>query len=355
MRPEEKSYFDSFREMVKAVNSTLDLQEVLDLLVSNVTQVMDLKACAIRLLDTKKRTLELAAAYGLSEKYINKGPVDADKSISDAIEGKTISVYKVLEDPRAQYPEAAAEEGISSIVSVPLAVRGRVIGVMRLYTPEPREFSENEINSAEALAEMGAIAIENARMYERIWRDYETLMSFREAVKAVNSTLDLQGVLDLLVRKIAHALNLKACAIRLLDPKKRTLELVSSFGLSEKYLNKGPVDADKSIVDAMEGETVSLYDAAEDPRLQYQKEADEEGIASLISVPLSIKGRSIGVLRLYTSEPRELSEEEVNSAEALAETGAIAIENARMYERIKQDYEKVMKDVYQFAGYRRSI
>ncbi|MDH3774219.1 MAG: DNA-binding protein, partial [Deltaproteobacteria bacterium] len=95
MKPQEKGYFDSFREVVKAVNSTLDRQEVLGLLVSNVTQVMDLKASAIRLLDPKKRTLELVASHGLSEKYLNKGPVDADRSIADAMEGKTISVYNV--------------------------------------------------------------------------------------------------------------------------------------------------------------------------------------------------------------------------------------------------------------------
>jgi len=176
MKPQEKGYFDSFREVVKAVNSTLDRQEVLGLLVSNVTQVMDLKASAIRLLDPKKRTLELVASHGLSEKYLNKGPVDADRSIADAMEGKTISVYQVTDDPRAQYPKEAQEEGIASIISVPLRTKGRVIGVMRLYTPEPREFSEEEINSAEVLAETGAIAIENAKMYERIKKDYESIM-----------------------------------------------------------------------------------------------------------------------------------------------------------------------------------
>jgi len=346
MKPEEERYFDSFREVVKAVNSTLDRQEVLDLLVKNITQVMDLKASAIRLLDPKKRTLELVASHGLSEKYLNKGPVDADQSIADAMEGKTISVYNVIEDSRAQYPKEAQEEGIASIISVPLRIKGRVIGVMRLYTPEPREFSREEINSAEALAEMGAIAIENARMYERIKRDYETLMSFREAVKAVNSTLDLQAVLNLLVKNMVQAIQLMACAIRLLDPKKRTLELVASHGLSEKYLNKGPVDADQSISDAMEGKTISVYNVIEDSRAQYPKEAQEEGIASIISVPLRIKGRVIGVMRLYTPEPREFSEEEINSAEVLAETGAIAIENAKMYQRITKDYEAIMRDLY---------
>ena len=79
---------------------------------------------------------------------------------------------------------------------------------------------------------------------------------------------------------------------------------------------------------------------------QYPKEAKEEGIASIVSVPLRIKGRVIGVMRLYTPEPREFSEEEINSAEVLAETGAIAIENAKMYERIKKDYESIMRDLY---------
>ena len=176
MKSHEKGYFDSFLEVVKAVNSTLDRQEVLDLLVSNAIQVMDLKASAIRLLDEKQRTLELEASHGLSAKYLNKGPVDADKSISDATKGKTISVYNITEDPRAQYPKEAEQEGIASIISVPLRIKGRVIGVMRLYTPEPREFSEEEINSAEVLAETGAIAIENAKMYERIKKDYESIM-----------------------------------------------------------------------------------------------------------------------------------------------------------------------------------
>jgi signal transduction protein with GAF and PtsI domain len=346
MNPEEKGYFDSFLEVVKAVNSTLDRQEVLDLLVSNATEVMNLKASAIRLLDEKQRTLELEASHGLSEKYLHKGPVDADRSIADAMEGKTISVYNVTEDPRAQYPKEAKEEGIASIISVPLRIKGGVIGVMRLYTPEPREFSEEEINSAEALAEVGAIAIENAKMYEKIKRDYETLMSFREAVKAVNSTLDLRAVLDVLVKNMVQALQLKASAIRLLDPKKQTLELVASNGLSEKYLHKGPVDADKSVADAMEGKTISVYNVTEDPRAQYPKQAKEEGIASIISVPLRIKGKVIGVMRLYTPEPREFSKEEINSAEVLAETGAIAIENAKMYERIKKDYESIMRDLY---------
>ncbi len=177
MSDREKGYFESFRSVVKAISSTLEVQEVLDMLVTHVTQVMDLKACAIRLLHPKKRTLELVAAHGLSESYIHKGPVDADRSISEALQGKIVCIHNICEDPRAQYPEQALAEGIASMVSVPLAIKGRVIGVLRLYTSTPRTFADDELQFAEALAEMGAIAIENARMYERIKKDYESVMS----------------------------------------------------------------------------------------------------------------------------------------------------------------------------------
>ena len=177
MKTQDRLYFESFREVVKAVNSTLDRQEVLDVLVSNVAQVMDLKACAICMLHGKRRTLELLASHGLSEKYINKGPLDADKSIADAMLGETVSVYSATEDSRIQYPQEAAKEGIASIMSIPLSCRGRVIGVLRLYTAESRELSESEMNFAEALAEVGALAIENAGMHEAIKEDYSAMMS----------------------------------------------------------------------------------------------------------------------------------------------------------------------------------
>jgi len=185
--------------------------------------------------------------------------------------------------------------------------------------------------------------------------DENYFASFREVVKAVHSTLDIKEVLNMLVRKVVQVMALKGCAIRLLDANRMRLEPVSSHGLSDKYLLKGPVDVDRSISEAMRGKIVTVYNAQEDPGVQYQKEAAEEGISSIISVPLSVKGRIIGVMRLYTAEPRKLSDEETNFVEALAEIGAIAIENARMYERIRKDYAEVMNDISSFMGYRRSI
>ncbi len=112
--------------------------------------------------------LELAASSGLSEKYLNRGPVDAEESISFALEGRPLAIYDVTTDPRIVYRDEAKEEGIKSMLVVPIVVRNKVIGIMRLLTDEYRNFSQDEIDFAVALAEQGGIAIENARMYEKI-------------------------------------------------------------------------------------------------------------------------------------------------------------------------------------------
>jgi len=180
-------------------------------------------------------------------------------------------------------------------------------------------------------------------------------LSFREVVKAISSTLNLHEVMDMLVRNVTEAMGLRGCAIRLLDPKTRHLDLLSAYGLSENYIEKGPVRADQSIAEAMKGRTVCIRDATKDERTQYRQEAIAEGIASIVSVPLALKGRIIGVMRIYTSETRDFSPDELEFAESLAEIGAIAIENARLYERVKKDYEDVIGDIHALTDYRRSI
>lgn len=179
--------------------------------------------------------------------------------------------------------------------------------------------------------------------------------SFRNAVKTIHSTLDLGEVLKGMAKTITQMISARGCAIYLFDPNRRTLELVSYHGLSPKYIGKGSIDADLSIPETMEGKSVLIFDATKDPRVQYKKEAIEEGICSIFSVPLFIEGRVIGVIRLYTSEPRIFSEEEKNFIEAIAEIGAVAVENARRYETIRKDYEFVMNDIFNFFEYRRSI
>ena len=167
---------DTFEELKTAISTTLNLKEVLELIVQGVVKVMKFKGSTLSLLDKNREHLKVFAHHGLSKKYVDKGPLDASKSIGETIlSGKHVSVKDASSDPRVQYPREAMREGVVSILSVPLIVRNKVIGALRVYTGEEREFSEDEIKFLYGFAEQVAMAVENARSYEDVKDEYEAL------------------------------------------------------------------------------------------------------------------------------------------------------------------------------------
>lgn len=341
---EKKVYLESYQDICKAISSSITLKEVLQLIVTNVTKVMNVKASLLRLLNKDTQQLELAAYYGLSEKYINKGPVNYDASIDDALAGKSVSVYDIAEHKGSQYYKEALEEGIRSILSIPMRFQKEVIGVLRMYTVEPVKYSDEDLKFITAIAEQGTIAIINAERFEKaVSKEKEFLRVFEEITKAVSSTLHVNEVLNMIVKKIPEVMGLKAATIRLLDPTGKKLKLVASYGLSEKYLNRGPVDTEENIIEALNERPVAIYDVTTDPRVIYQKEAAEEGIKSMLTLPVIARGKILGVLRLLTNSPKHFSQQEISFAASLAEQCGTAIENATMYEKIKSDYDNIMR------------
>lgn len=177
------------------------------------------------------------------------------------------------------------------------------------------------------------------------------LQIFKEIFKRINSSLEIGEVLSSITENTVSALHVKGCTIFLLDRQKKKLRIGSSYGLSETYINKGAIDSEKSIVDTLNGEWVMVPDAKNDPRIQYRDEARQEGIESILSVPLSVKGTIIGVLRIYTSQPRHFSDIENEFISGLAQIGSIGIENARIHDHLKTEYEKLIYDVHQWFDF----
>jgi GAF domain-containing protein len=179
MKPkeDEKKYFSSFIVVSKAISSSLDLNEVLDLIITQAVEFLGVKAGAITLWDKRMNRLQLIAHRNLSQDFVNKGPVLADKSIPDTIiHKKPMVVSNIEKDPRVQYPDDCKREGIQSILSMPIVFKGNVIGVLRLYDSTPRDYSAEQLEFINALAEQGGIAIENARYVEHIKKEHEKEM-----------------------------------------------------------------------------------------------------------------------------------------------------------------------------------
>ena len=172
---ETKHLESAYRDATKAISSSLNLNEVLELIVKSVVNLLKVKGCGVNLLDDTRKKLENRVAFGLSDNYLAKGPLDADKSVTESIEGKTVFIEDIANDHRVQYPEEAKKEGIVSILSIPLKAKEKVIGVLRVYTGELRRFNDREMEMVNKLAEQAGIAVVNAKLYKDIKDDYESL------------------------------------------------------------------------------------------------------------------------------------------------------------------------------------
>ena len=355
METRQTQFLSLFQQFSKGLSKTLSVQQRLKALAEGIINTLDVKGCAILLLDEDRKELKMAASCGLSNDYLDKGVVDAGKSIGAALDGQVVVIADSRADPRVQYPEAAIKEGVTTIVSIPIIVREQTIGVLRLYCAEARDFTSEEIEFAVSLAEQGGIALENAMLLEKVLIELGYLRVIKEAAKALTSTLNVQQILDLIIDKTLENLKVKACSIRLASPKSKSLNVVCSRGLSDEYLNKGPVATDQSIAATMAGQVVWVEDAKMDSRAQYPEEAEKEGIASILSIPIILLEKVIGAMRLYTSSPRRFNDFEVEFAQSMAEFGAIALENARVHRSLQEDYQAVVEDIQLFRGYTGSL
>ena len=175
MKQKDTTYYESLYQLATVLNSARSPDDILHSIVEGVAKAMGAKACSLMLLTPDEKVLLHTAAYGLSDWFVRKGPVSADKSMSESLEGKPVTVLDATTDDRVEYRKQVKQEGIASILSVPVKLREEVIGVMRVYTSKPRRFSDADISFATGAANFGAVALESARFYETLQKDYDTL------------------------------------------------------------------------------------------------------------------------------------------------------------------------------------
>lgn len=168
------------------------------------------------------------------------------------------------------------------------------------------------------------------------------------ALEKIVGSLDHDEVMRNIVESTVQAVGMKACSLRLLDRRRRKLILGCSTGLSEGYIRKGPVLVEESALDreALDGKMVYLENAQTDPRFQYPEKAKQEGIFSVLVAPLTAEGVPIGVIRIYAGEIRRFDDGEMKFLEAMARLSGLALENARMHQTLRGDFDLLVADRY---------
>jgi two-component system, NtrC family, sensor kinase len=330
----ESGYLEVFQEVTRLISTIHDPQRVMDLVVCRLPGLLEVDAATIRLYDAGTDSFVLGAAWGVSDEYLSRATIDTQEVMAALRRGKPIARSDV--DTLCDHDSCSSisREGVKSAMSLPIIFKERVVGLLRLLTKDSRSFSDDEVGFAMSLAEQVGVAISNAGMFQEMVNQVEFFRALRQISRLVNSTLDLDQILSAIVNKLPGIMSVKGCTIRLLQPATNRLELVASSGVSRQYLDRGSIHREDSIFKVLKGEPVAIYDAANDPRVDYHEEIHAEGIKSILAIPITNNDEVIGVLRLLTDKYRVFTEGEINFGVTVAEEGGNAIQKARTYRKI---------------------
>lgn len=173
--------YESLIRITKAISTIREPEEIVLIAVEGITHALNVKGCTLFLFSAQSNELKVAGSYGLSNEYINKGPVSALQSIASSLQdGQPVAIYDVTDDPRIQYPEEAEKEGICSILSTPIIIGEKLFGCLRIYTAQPWEFTLNDVNFVQAVAQIVGMAMELCRVNKGLKESIDILKTMRD-------------------------------------------------------------------------------------------------------------------------------------------------------------------------------
>ena len=307
-------------EISKAIASGLYLEDVLRLIVTVTANVMDSKICSLWILDERDQKLKLKATQSISEEYLKERSLGLGEGVVGhvALHNRPMAIVDVLKEPLYKEKELARREGLVSMLSVPMCIKEKVIGVINCYTSYPRSFSKMEEEMLSTVANQAAICIENSGLME---------------------TLDIDEILRLVLEGVIKNIGFDRARLYLVNERRDVLECKMAVGVDVEKI-KGielPLDPEASIVSrsVMEKKPYIIPDARMDPRVNPVLK-EKFNLHSLVVIPLFTKEKALGAIAADHTEPgRRLTQETLDSVMRFAQQAGLAIQNASMYQELK--------------------
>jgi len=330
-------------QVSNVIHSTLDSQEALQLIVSEAVRLMNASSGSVVLINPTSGFLEISASQNLPG-TARKIKLRIGEGVTGwvARHGKPARVGDVTQDSRY----VAARRGVKSELAVPLEVNGETRGVINVDSDRADAFSANDQDLLEQLAVQAAKVIHNTWLYEQLRLKVHLFESLSSVSRTINSTLNLDEALRVITREACELMRARMCSLMMLDESREWLDLRASYGAGEAYIKKPRLSVEESLLGVVARRKKPMQVANVQTSSHYQNVAvaRREGLISLLSVPLLFAGQSIGTLNVYTSRLYNFSNEEIRILSALAELSAIAIEKARLYERIVDVEEQLRQN-----------
>lgn len=316
-----------------AVHDSLEPREALHRLVSEAVRLTGATSGSLVLRNPNSNLLEIEAATGLPRSAaILRLPIGKGITGWVAVHGQPARIGNVATDPRYVMlrPEVRSE------LAVPLLLDGESRGALNVDSEQANAFSEADEALLSDLARHAAIVVRNTWSFEQARRKTTLATAIARVSRLMNSALGLDELLELVAREAAGLVGAKLGSVLMIGADPEVLEVRASHGAGPDYRGRPGLSVNDSLVGVVvRRRKPQQWEDVRASRLYQSTEvARREGLVSLLSVPLVVGGRPQGVLNVYTGEPHTFSNEEIDTLSALAELAAVAIERARLAERI---------------------
>jgi phosphoserine phosphatase RsbU/P len=338
--PSDTELLSTLFELGREVTSVLDLEELLAKIPQLIARLTRFSAFSVYLLDDKRKELRIAYAVGYPGNTSPNMRLSVGQGVVGAAveEGRPILVNDIRKEPRYRGPL----RNMLSQLAVPLRRKGKVIGALNLLNEVEGAFTSQDEALLRQFAAHVAVAIENARLFESERRHNDTLEALAEIGREMSSILDLDALLTRIANLTKRLIDYRTFGILLLNDATQELEmkLAVSYG---KDAAKTHMKLGEGLVGwaAEHKEALLVADVANDPR--YVNLVDDA--RSELVVPLLIKDRCIGVFDLESPELEAFTKEHKELMTLLASQAAVAIENARLYEEVRRNEERIEKEL----------
>ena len=330
-------------QVSQVIHSTLEPAAVLHLIVGEAVGIMRASSGSIALVNPTSGLLEIQAARGLSA-AASALRLRVGEGITGCVAqtGRPLRIGDVSRDPR--YVPVRA--GVRSELAVPLEVNGEVRGVLNVDADRPDAFSAADQELLQELAGQAARVIHHTWLYEQLRLKARLFESLVSVGQTINSALNLDDALKVITREACLLMEAKMGSLLLLDDRREWLDLRACHGAGETYLNRPRLSVAESLLGVVvrRQKPLQVENVQTSTRYQNVEMARREGLVSLLSVPLVFGGQAIGTLSVYTGVRHVFSNEEIRILSALADLSALAIEKARLYERVVDVEEQLRQN-----------
>jgi signal transduction histidine kinase/putative methionine-R-sulfoxide reductase with GAF domain len=326
----KESEINALLEITKAITSGLYLEDVLRLIVTVTANMMDSKICSLWMLDEKDRKLKLKATQSISEEYLKERSLGLGEGVVGTVarNNRPMAIVDVLKEPLYKEKELAKREGLVSMLSVPMCMKDKVIGVINCYTSDPHPFSKTEEEMLTTVANQAAICIENSGLME---------------------TLDIDEILRLVLEGVTKNIGFDRARLYLVNEKRNVLECKMAVGVDEEKIRGVvlPLDPTASIVarSIAEKKPFVIPDAGQDPRVNPVLK-EKFNLHSLVVIPILTREKALGAIAADHVEPgRNITAQALESVMTFAQQAGLAIHNAFMYQELKNFSQKMEEKI----------